>query len=57
MSFEKRFQQRRDKFDKDFERMQKFAYVAFAFNLLIALAILSGIIFVVYKVLIHFGIL
>ena len=57
MSFEKRFQERRDRFDRDFDRMRKFAYVAFAFNLLLALAILSGIVFVVYKVLAHFGIL
>jgi thiosulfate reductase cytochrome b subunit len=51
------YRKRRNEFDKDFERMQKFAYIAFAINVLIALAVLSGIAFVVYKILSHFGIL
>lgn len=47
----------RNKFNQDYDRMLKFAYVAYAINLLITLAVLSGVIFVVYKVLSHFGIL
>ena len=56
MSFEKRFQERRDKFDRDFDRMQKFAQVWFIFVALLALSLLGGVVFTVYKILVHFGI-
>jgi hypothetical protein len=54
--FNKRFKQRRDRFDKDFDRLQKFGYIVFAINLLIVLAFLSGVAFVVYKLMAYFGI-
>ncbi len=55
--FDNRFKARRDRFDKDFDRMQKMAYVVFFVNLFIAIALISGVVFVVYKILAHFGIL
>lgn len=46
-----------DDFDKEFNRMQKFAYGWFIFVALLTVALLGGIGFVVFKVLAHFGIL
>lgn len=46
-----------DEFDKEFNRMQKFAYGWFIFVALLTVALLGGIGFVVFKVLAHFGIL
>ena len=46
-----------DDFDKDFARAQKFAYAWFIFVALLSLALLSGLVFVVYKVLVFFGIM
>jgi nitrate reductase NapE component len=47
---------RRNSFD-NFDHRQKFAYGWFIFVALLAVAILGGIGFVVFKVLAHFGIL
>ena len=44
-------------FDKQFNRMQKFAIGWFIFVALLALAVLGSIGFVVFKVLAYFGIL
>lgn len=52
------------KFDKEFQEhkkriaiMQKFIFVASIFSWVVSLALLAGLIFVAYKLLVHFGIL
>lgn len=50
------FQRRREKFDRDFDRTQKFLKGWFIFVALLALSLLGGIVYTVYKVGVHFGI-
>ena len=57
MSYDEGFQKRREKFYKDFERTRKLAYVVWFVSLLFVLSFFSGMVFVVWKVLTHFGIL
>jgi len=44
-------------FDRETKRMEKRFGIVALFSILVNLAILSGIGFIVYKVLMHFGIL
>ena len=44
-------------FDKKFERAQKFATGWFIFVALLSLSLLGGFVYVVIRVLMHFGIL
>lgn len=44
-------------FDRNFKRTQRLAIGAVIFNALLVLAVLGGIGFVAYKVLVHFGII
>lgn len=55
--FDARFAAQRADFDRSFKRTQKFAVAWFLFVATVGLALLSGAVFVVYKVLQHFGIL
>ena len=43
--------------EDDFKRIERFAKIQFALVAILAVATLSGMAFVVYKVLLHFGIL
>lgn len=45
------------RFDKQFDKAQKFAKVWFAFVALLALALLSGVVFVIYRLMLHLGIM
>ena len=51
--FDKKFED----FDKKFERVQKFAVGWFIFVALLALSLLGGGVYVVIRILQHFGIL
>lgn len=53
----KDFNKKRDDFDKDFSRMQTFMYAWFVFVALVAVGVLAGIVFVVYRLMVTFGIM
>jgi len=44
-------------FDKKFNRIWTFAWIWIIFCMVLALALLGGLGFVVYKLLVHFGVL
>jgi hypothetical protein len=46
-----------NEFNKHFKRHEKLVNFIFWFNLIITLAMLAGIVFVIYKILAFFGIL
>ena len=54
--FDKRFKKMNDDFDRDFDRTKKLAIVAFVFNLVIVLGLISFGIWVVVQLLQHFGV-
>lgn len=56
-NFDKRFRKRQKQFDKDFKRIRTFAMVWSAFCFVLGMALLSGAIWVIYRLLLHFGIL
>lgn len=44
-------------FDSEFKKFQRLAVAAYAFWVVFACATLGGIAFVVYKLMVHFGVL
>lgn len=50
MSFDSRFKKHQDEFERDWERARKFAVVWFVFVFILSIALLSGVVFTVYKV-------
>lgn len=54
--FDKRFKKMSDDFDRDFNRTRKLAIVAFIINAVIALALIGFAIWVVVRLLQHFGV-
>ena len=54
--FDKRFKKMNDDFDRDFDSTKKLAIVAFVFNLVIVLGLISFGIWVVVQLLQHFGV-
>lgn len=43
-------------FDRDLDRMEKFMGVWFVFVALLALALMGGGVYTIYRILLHFGI-
>lgn len=56
-NFNQRFEKQQQEFDKQFARAQKTAIVVSIIAIVVGSSLLCGFIFVVYKVLVHFGIL
>lgn len=46
-----------DEFDKQFDKAKKFAIGWFIFVAFLAIALLSGLVFVIYRLMLYFGIL
>ncbi len=56
-STRRRLNDRRDKFDRDFERSERLVMVIWVLAAVVGLAALTGIGFVIYRVMLHFGIM
>lgn len=56
-NFEKRFKQRQEKFDKDFERAEKLFWVTFFIVLIASLSFLLFIVWAIISLMQYFGVI